>query len=802
MKIGQYILHIMLLLVIALTTYGQSATVSFSIINKKAQPIQYAAVLIKTNTADTILKLSANAVGTATATLNISVNYTIQIIANGYDSYETGIVVGPKNNNFTYTLQKTTSNEVVVKSRTSIIKQVDDKSIIATESLAASSTNGFEVIEKAPGLFVDSDGNIYLTGTTPATIYINGREQKMSAADIATMLKSLPPNAIERLEVLRTPSSKYDASSSGGIVNVVLKKGVKIGLTGSANIGANAGRYSNQFAGVSINNSNDNTTKYINVQVSNRNTYEQLITNRFFNADSLLAQYATSLLPAKNAYIGLGYSKQVSKKFEYNYDGRFSINNYQNNTTNNSNITKLGIANTLFATNTLIKNNSNQFSTGQGIFTKYKLDSAGSELTTDFSLGYTSTKTDQLYSNNIVTPISNSTNGNGNIEARRTNIALQIDLTKKLPHKTTVETGFKTNMLWFNNTTMFVRNENGNTVKDNFRTNTFKYNENVHAAYITVSKTFGKDAIIKLGTRLENTNMKGNQIVPSDTFFTVRRTDLFPYVYLSKNMVSLFGMPLRAYAIARRSITRPNYDLLNPFQRFVDQFLNEAGNPALRPQFTNNYEFNISYQDFPIIAVGVRETKDIFTNVIYQQENNRSVALRTYDNLGKNKETYFRMVAGIPPGGKFFFIVGAEYNHNNYNGIYEGLPLAFKRGSWRYFMHQQIKFDKRSTLFINGYLINKGQQQFYELGRFGQLNASINRQFFNKKLVVTLSAQDIFFTNKNSFSIKQGTVNAVGNRQVDSRRIGINLRYNFGIRKKETSSNLFNTDSQQSSSQQ
>jgi iron complex outermembrane recepter protein len=784
---------------IALHFYGQTTQVTFTIINKKTQPVVNVSLKIKPANADSTIVIQTNNQGVVEVPLTIGVNYNIQIQAAGYDNYNAGILVAAQKNNFTYTLLKPNTNEVVVKSKASIIKQVDDKSIIATESLAASSTNGFEVIEKAPGLFVDSDGNIYLTGTTPATIYINGREQKMSTADIATMLKSLPPNAIERLEVLRTPSSKYDASSAGGIVNVVLKKGVKIGLTGSATIGANAGRYSNQFAGVNINNSTDNTTKFINVQVSNRNTYEQFITKRNFNSDSLLTQNATSLLPAQNFYTGLGYSKQVSKKFEYSYDGRFNLNNYQNNTTNNSDITKAGITLPIVNTNASIKNKSNQFTTGHGLFTKYKIDSLGSEFTTDFSVGYTNTNTDQNYVNNLILPISTNNSGNGDINAKRTNIALQVDYTKKLKNKFTLETGIKANVLWFKNQTNFLRTESSTTIKDNFRTNTFKYTENINAVYITASKTFGKDAVIKLGTRLENTNMNGNQLVPADTAFNINRTDLFPYVYISKNIISLFGMPLRAYAIAKRSITRPNYDFLNPFQRYVDQFLNEAGNPALRPQFTNNYEFNISYQDFPIIAIGVRETKDIFTSVIYQQPNNRSTALRTYDNLGKNKETYFRMVAGMPPGGKYFFVLGAEYNHNNYNGFYEGLPLRFKRGSWRFFTFHQVKFDKRSTLFMNGYLINKGQQQFYELGAFGQLNASVNRQFLNKKLVVTVSMQDIFFTNNNTFAIKQGTVNATGSREIDSRRFGINFRYNFGIRKKEKeNNNMFNTESQQS----
>jgi hypothetical protein len=88
----------------------------------------------------------------------------------------------------------------------------------------------------------------------------------------------------------------------------------------------------------------------------------------------------------------------------------------------------------------------------------------------------------------------------------------------------------------------------------------------------------------------------------------------------------------------------------------------------------------------------------------------------------------------------------------------------------------------------------KGQQQFYELGPFGALNTSINRKFLKEKLVITLSLNDMFFTNKNDFSINQGTVNATGFRQADTRRAGINIRYNFGIRKKEENNNIFNAE--------
>ena len=118
----------------------------------------------------------------------------------------------------------------VVSSRKPLIKEEDDKTIVDAEALTISSTNAFEVIEKTPGAIIDQDGNVYLNSTTPATIFINGREMKLSSADLSSLLKSLPANSVSKIEILRNPSAKYDAASSGGIVNIVLKKALKFKL--------------------------------------------------------------------------------------------------------------------------------------------------------------------------------------------------------------------------------------------------------------------------------------------------------------------------------------------------------------------------------------------------------------------------------------------------------------------------------------------------------------------------------------------------------------------------------------------
>ncbi|WP_262713351.1 outer membrane beta-barrel family protein [Segetibacter aerophilus] len=161
--------------------------------------------------------------------------------------------------------------------------------------------------------------------------------------------------------------------------------------------------------------------------------------------------------------------------------------------------------------------------------------------------------------------------------------------------------------------------------------------------------------------------------------------------------------------------------------------------------------------------------------------------------MGTNKEMYFRILGAIP-GKKYFVVAGAQYNQNFYNGLYESKPLSFKRASWSVFTYQTLKITPTTQLTLNGFARFNGQLQFYELSSFGALNLSLNQQFLNKKLMVSISATDILFTNNNRFSLSEGTVNAAGYREADTRRVGVNIRYNFGFRKKEES-NLFNIES-------
>ncbi len=787
---------VFLLALLSVQLQAQQIETTFKIVNSKNTPVPFASVaaIPAIDSTHPVQQISDSA-GVAVFNLSQGVKYIIRASSVNYATADKGISITGNPSTFTITLAPVskTVGSVVVTTTRPLMRQEDDKTIVDPENLAASSTNAYEIIEKTPGLFVDQDGNIYLNSTTPAIIFINGREQKMSTADIASILKSLPPNSIASIEILRTPSAKYDASGSGGIVNVVLKKGVRIGLTGSATAGIQQGKYGNEYIGINLNNNNGKATTFLNVQYSRRNSYDRIKTDRLYAPDTLLSQDAYTIYPTNSYYLGFGIGYQLSKKWEINYDSRLSFSNFKNATENFSQIKKISTNNLITNNNADIANKGNSFNVTQGISSKYKIDSLGSEWTSDLSYNYAPNNTNQLFTNTFTLPLLPVSGGDGYIQTKLYFFSAQTNLLLKLPKKLTIETGLKSTSVIFNNSTDYFRSSGSNRTKDNFRTSSYRYNESINAAYIQASKTIS-GITLKAGTRVENTAMNGKQVVPKDTSFTIHRTDFFPYIYLSKTVFKIAGYDLRAYLVYRRTISRPGYQLLNPSQRYIDQYLFETGNPALRPQFTKNYEANISVDERPIFAIGVNDTKDIFTNVIYQADSSRSVAYRTYDNLGNNKETYFRILGAIPPGKKFFFVVGAQYNHNFYQGLYENKPLSFKKGSWTLFTYQTLKVTPTTQLTLNGFARFNGQLQFYELSTFGAFNMSLNQQFLKKKMTVSVSANDIFFTNNNNFTINQGSINASGFRKADTRRFGINIRYNFGFRKREEN-NMFNMES-------
>ena len=775
----------LILAFISTQAVAQTTKLHIIITNDKKEFVQNATASLY-QLPDTILKSRKVITPAIYFDVQLNTNYLLKLSTTAMQPVEQEISIADTALTISIKMVNNINNlgNVTIVSKKPLIKQDDDKTVIDAEVLANSSTTAYEVLEKTPGAILDQDGNVYLNSTIPATIYINGREMKLSSADIASLLKSLPAGSVGKIEILRTPSAKYDAASSGGIVNIVLKKGVKLGTNGSANAAYFQGVYATQTAGININKGSGKINSYLSYQFTNRNNYEALNSTRLIRLDtSLVSQRSYTTYPTINNYLSAGADIAFTSKFNAGYDLRVSTTNGKSYAINDIDIIKDQTQSLSGKNESDINNKNNTLYIGNTISTKYKIDSVGSELTTQFEYNYYKNSNIQDYNNYYYLPSTPGITGNGDNKNNKNIFVLQTDLTYKLPKKYTLEAGFKASISRSDNSSFYFKDSANISFPDTYQTNTFKYRETITAAYLQLSKTFF-GFTLKPGVRLETTNINGRQFIPADTALSIKRTDLFPYVFLKHNLFKLFNTQLVATAIYRRSIKRPYYEILNPYPKYVDQYLFDVGNPNLDPQFTTNYEVNVTFNDIPVIAAGINNTEDIFSNVTYQ-DNITRIAYRTWDNLGKNKEIYLRGIAGIPPGKKYFFYIGGQYNYNKYTGIYEGLPLNYSNGTWTFFMFQEFKATSTLTLNTQGFMRTKGLQNLYQLNTFGGLYVSVNKSVLKKKANIIVSVNDLLQTNHVAFSLKQGTVNAEGTRINDTRRLGITLRYNFGIKPKE-----------------
>ncbi|HAK00175.1 MAG TPA: TonB-dependent receptor, partial [Bacteroidales bacterium] len=499
--------------------------------------------------------------GVATFEGVIAGSYRMEIRFIGMTTLEQQIEIAPDRNQFAFALTENAQalGEVTITARRPIIRQEGDRVIIDPEPLTGISTNTLEVLEMTPGLFVDPEGGIFLNSATPAAIYINGRLQRMSQQDINNILRSLPPGSVQRIELIRTPSTRFDAATSGGIINIVLRQGIRLGRFGSVSAGFNQGESGNRFASFSLNNSNERLTSFINAGVNFNGVTEDLNSTRFMPLDAQLSQNSINRQGNYSGNLGLGITYEFNPNARFTYDGRFNAG-FGSSDATNINFLGIGSNPVSISENLNLLNNERDFlMLQQDLGFNLKLDTLGSEWDTKLGYGFGNNFSEQNFTNNFIFPVQPSFFGNGENRFLRNSFLFQTDLTYHLNDIIVLETGLKSTLVDFSSNTEFFNTINNNSIPDLRRTNAFTYNERINALYAQATFNLPAELVLKTGFRLENTRMEGNQTIPNDTSFVLNRTDFFPYAFLSRRLFAVGGFELRGFLIYRRTIGRPDY---------------------------------------------------------------------------------------------------------------------------------------------------------------------------------------------------------------------------------------------------
>jgi hypothetical protein len=410
---------------------------------------------------------------------------------------------------------------------------------------------------------------------------------------------------------------------------------------------------------------------------------------------------------------------------------------------------------------------------------RHQFDSAGRELTADVDYIRYDASNDQSFINTTYEPnwIKKYDEQLQGILPLSINIySAKMDYTHPLKNNAKIEAGWKSSYVETVNKANYYLWSGDKWETDYGKTNFFDYKENINAAYVSVNKQLTKKLSAQAGLRFENTNYKGHQYgnpQKGDSSFTRTYNNLFPTIYISYNadknnqFTTSFG----------RRIDRPDYGSLNPFMFFIDKYTYEAGNPYLKPQYTNNIELTHIYKGWLTTTLNYSLTKNLFTET-FDQSGYATIVQR--GNIGRRENMGIAVNAQIHVTKWLTSMVYTNYNYVKFSGKLYGDDINIAAGVLQLSMNNQMNFQKGWGAEVSGWYRSKGPDAQIMLDAFGQLTAGISKQVLKGKGTVKMNIRDIFYTQKpgGQINFKNTEAHFVNSR--DTRVANITFTYRFG----------------------
>ena len=218
----------------------------------------------------------------------------IRVIHEDFTEFTTSVLPFSETSDLNLAFQNKTKEveEVTVSAVKPMIERKPGMMVLNVEqSLSATGSSAFEILEKSPGVSVSSTDNISLNGKGGIIVQIDGKAQPMSGTDLANYLRGIPSSAIDKIELISNPSAKYDAVGSA-IINIRLKKDTRLGTNGTATVNYGQGIYPKAGAGISLNHRNKKVNIFGSYNYAYRKGFNHLVLERrFYQQDTFTGAY-------------------------------------------------------------------------------------------------------------------------------------------------------------------------------------------------------------------------------------------------------------------------------------------------------------------------------------------------------------------------------------------------------------------------------------------------------------------------------------------------------------------------------
>jgi outer membrane cobalamin receptor len=676
---------------------------------------------------------------------------------------------------------------VTVTATRPFIESKIDKTVVNVD---ASPTNAgataLEVLEKSPGIMVNNDGIISLRGKAGVIVMIDGKPTFLSPTDLANLLKNMPASAIDQIEIMTNPSSKYDASGNSGVINIKTKKGKLAGFNGSIMLGLTTSYFESKrgfyvfpksqnsinwnYRNGKINffgNYNPNISRGGAVLEITRNVLD--LDKKFIGRNDVTTHFRFG----NNNHtlkLGLDIFADAKNTFGFMVSG-FTFSGHPTPNTTTSSYDQHMQPRSHMVSKTRNDNTFRNLTTNFNY--RHQFDSTGRELTADLDMILYRNHANmmlstELYSGNWVR------NGSdlllhGDIPANINIYSFKSDYTHPIKDGR-IEAGVKSSYVKNDNLVEYERWDGSKWIADG-RSNHFLYDENINAVYLNANKQVKKWSF-QGGLRLENTNAKGYQVT-NDSTFKRSFTSLFPSAFVSYELSKESKLTI-SYS---RRITRPNYHDLNPFIWFLDSLSYRKGNPYLTPQFTHNFELSHAFRGKYIATLNYNNTTDVISQILKPEGD---LVYLTSENVARFRNIGLALT--LPFTVKKWWnlnLFGNVYN-NHYTGIYDNKPLDMQYTSFMINMTNSFTIKQGFTAEVSGFYRGRGVDQLSINDPMYVLNFGFQKQVLKGKGTMRLNLRDPFWIQRYSSSTKYDLVDTRVKNRWDNRQVTISFNYRFG----------------------
>jgi outer membrane receptor protein involved in Fe transport len=714
-------------------------------------------------------------------------NYKLMVTFIGYKTYTNeNIVIEEKGSNIDLGVIRLsqsvqTLEEVTVAGQKSLIEDKVDRLVYNAEK-DATSTGGdaTDVLKKVPMLSVDLDGNVSLRGNSNVKVLINNKPSSIMASSVADAMKQIPADMIKSVEVITSPSARYDAEGSSGIINIITKKNNLQGLTlnldssvgirgGNLMLGGNyrKGKMGFSLSGFGRANYNINGA-FENNQITKSVTGESVVNNQIAETrnSGAFGQYRLGWDYDIDKQNSLSASFRYGLRNQYSFQDKLLSEQFRNGVKQSSNIRDVEVI-----------DNSGSYDVNLDYTHTYAKPQKELSFLTQFSRNNRVND----FVNNLLSPDNNvfARIKNDNISSNQ-EITTQIDFQNPLSKTQQIEIGVKgifrqvsSDFKYFFAAGTGAFQES----KDKVLGNVFDYDQNVLGAYASLTSKIGKKYSSKVGLRYENTDITAKFAV-GEKLNIPSYGVVVPSVTLSKNLKG--GSSLKVSY--NRRIQRPSLQFLNPNINKANPLNISQGNPSLDPEFTNNFEMTLNTffkNTFLTASAFARNTNNAIESL--RDVIGSDTIRTTYANIGLQNAYGMNIFGNYNYKNKFQLGAGGDVYYvtltNNvpnpiYNASNSGVVANFRAfGGYN--------FSKGWGLqLFTFYRANQVQLQGSQ-GGFGIYSLSIKKDFANKKGSIGFGAENFFSPE---FKIKNEIQSAVISQNSIVTLRNTNLKVNFSYR--------------------